>query len=105
MELFEELGTFEYGDNRRKEINLEIGKLLGYPETAVKYFVSMESKARPSEAHKARLKKYLHYAHSDTYQEVEFRAYDVKVNRATEKYAPRSARVIRKKFPNKRWLD
>lgn len=104
-ELFNSLESYNYGDTARKDINAEIGTLLGYPQTAINYYVRYVESGNLSESHKERVKKYFYYAHSDTYQNKEYKEYDERLNRALEKYSPRSTKVIRKKYPNKRWLD
>jgi hypothetical protein len=104
-ELFSDLSKYAYGEGDRKEINAEIGKLLGYPQTAIDYYVRHTESGTLSESHKERIKKYFYYAHSDKHQDEEFKKYDERLNRAIEKYSPRSAKAMRKKYPNKRWLD
>ncbi|MBO4855410.1 hypothetical protein J5500_03340 [Candidatus Saccharibacteria bacterium] len=102
--LFEDLMNYMPGAPERAPINRELGKMLGYPKTAVDYYVEYEQ-GEPTEAHKERIRKYFYYAHSEKHQDEEFKAYDLKLNKAIDKYAPRSGKVLRKKHPNKRWLN
>ncbi len=104
-ELFEVLNNYNFGDDERKDIHSEIGELLGYPKTAVNYFVRNVERGSLSESHKQRVKKYFYYAHSEAYQNKEFKEYDERLNRALDKYSVRSAKALRKKYPQKRWLD
>lgn len=104
-ELFGDLNRYNFGDKERKEINAEIGKLLGYPKTAVDYYVRNVESGDLSKSHKDRILRYFYYAHSDKYQDQEFKEYDIVLNRALEKYSSRSAKEIRRKYPQKRWLD
>ena len=80
----------------------KIGKLLGYPKTAVLDFAKdhdIENKERI-----ARMERNRYYAHSAKYEEEEYRAYDQVLNKAISRYAPKTAEVLTKKT-KKRWLD
>ena len=95
-------------DHDRAELNIKIGKALGYPQSAIEYYDAFNA-STPSEdlakSHAQRIAKYYYYAHSEEHQNEEFDEYDRRVNLAMDKFAARSAKEMRKKYPNKRWLD
>ena len=106
--LFKQLQQWSRDNNDKAKPNIEIGKALGYPQSAIEYYAAF-SASSPSEdsakSHAQRMAKYYYYAHSEEHQNQEFAEYDRKINFAMDKFAPRSAKEMRKKYPNKRWLD
>ena len=89
--------------SRREEwenLNLKIGTLLGYPETAIKYFISNDM----SEDWRERIARNRYYAHSKEHEEEEYYAYDQKLNRAVNEFAPKTAKIYCNN-KTKRWLS
>lgn len=79
----------------------KIGKLLGYPKTAIKEFV--EERDIENEDRMKRMERNRYYAHSAKYEEKEFRQYDLKLNKAISEFAPKTTAIwIEDK--EKRWL-
>ena len=79
----------------------EIGMLLGYPETAVKNFVTETDYNNKERVE--RMKRNRYYAHSPEHEEEEYQAYDRKINEAIEEYAPKTKSVLTAEV-GKRWL-
>lgn len=83
---------------RQVELDREIGRLVGYPETAIEFFVSRAgSQVRRDGADGDR-----YYIHSDNYEK-EFESYEKPIHIAMEKLTPRAAMVMRNDR-QKRWL-
>ena len=75
-----------------EESSREIGQLLGYPATAVEYFIAeqdIENKERQQ-----LMDRYQFYVHSPKHHEEEYRAYDQKIFQAVRDYAPRTANIL-----------
>ena len=70
----------------------EIGRLLGYPSTAVEYFITEQD--INNEERKQLMKRYRFYVHSPEHHEEEYQAYDHKIFQALQEYAPRSAKIL-----------
>ncbi|MBR2753977.1 hypothetical protein IKF28_02185 [Candidatus Saccharibacteria bacterium] len=90
-------------NNRRKWViaTKKVGKLLGYPKTAINSFVKdndLENKDRIE-----RMKRNRYYAHSAKYEDREFRMYDQKLNKAISDFAPKTASLLTEN-KEKRWL-
>lgn len=84
----------------------KIGDLLGYPETAIIEYVSKNKNELyiNSEEHLARIRRNRYYAHSEVFEEAEFKEYDLPMNLAIKKYLPRTATIMAADS-TKRWLD
>lgn len=91
-----------WNKGKSKEIDMEIGALLGYPETAVRYYSSFTDSL--SEAHSERAKRNRFYAHSATHEDDEFLAYEVPIYRQLQRHCPKTAKILRAQT-EKRWLD
>ena len=93
---------------------LEIGRLLGYPESAVEAFVRETeewTETGVNGAMGARERKYTtvgganrYYAHSLEHEREEFEAYDRPLNQAIDEWAPFTAERLQANA-NKRWLE
>lgn len=84
----------------------KIGDLLGYPETAIIEYVSKNKNELyiNSEEHLARIRRNRYYAHSEVFEEAEFKEYDLPMNLAIKKYLPRTETIMAADS-TKRWLD
>lgn len=84
----------------------KIGDLLGYPETAIIEYVSKNKNELyiNSEEHLARIRRNRYYAHSEVFEDAEFKEYDLPMNLAVKKYLPRMATIMAADS-TKRWLD
>ena len=94
--------------NREKwnEVNINVGKLLGYPETAILEYIEASSDELyfKSEKRREKMARNRYYAHSEKFEDDEFRQYDLPLNQAILKYLPRIAKIMQTD-PKKRWLD
>lgn len=92
--------------NKWNEANLRVGKLLGYPETAVLEYIKTSGDASymKSEERRKRMARNRYYAHSEKFEDDEFRKYDLPLNQAILKYLPRIAKSLQAD-QKKRWLD
>ncbi len=92
--------------NEWNEANLRVGKLLGYPETAVLEYIktSGDVSYMKSEKRRKRMARNRYYAHSEKFEDDEFRKYDLPLNQAILKYLPRIAKSMQADL-KKRWLD
>ncbi len=92
--------------NEWNEANLRVGKLLGYPETAVLEYIktSGDVSYMKSEKRRKRMARNRYYAHSEKFEDDEFRKYDLPLNQAILKYLPRIAKNMQADL-KKRWLD
>ena len=90
--------------NQRKwvKISKKIGKLLGYPKTAIDDFAKTAD--ADDEDRVKRMNRYRYYAHSAEHEESEFRSYDLKLNKAISEFAPKTADLFSSN-KEKRWLD
>lgn len=88
------------------EANLRVGKLLGYPETAVLEYIKTSGDASymKSEERRKRMARNRYYAHSEKFEDDEFRRYDLPLNQAILKYLPKIAKSMQVDS-KKRWLD
>ncbi len=100
---FHRLWDMPYDAPEKPSLDGEIGLLLGYPETAVRYYTHRDRSKALSSANATRSARNRHYAHSDAHEDEEFRQYDAKIHRAMDKYTPRAAKIL-KADKNKRWL-
>ena len=92
--------------NEWNEANLRVGKLLGYPETAVLEYIktSGDVSYMKSEKRRKRMARNRYYAHSEKFEDDEFRKYDLPLNQAILKYLPRITKSMQAGL-KKRWLD
>lgn len=92
--------------NKWNEANLRVGKLLGYPETAVLEYIKTSGDASymKSEKRRKRMARNRYYVHSEKFEDDEFRKYDLPLNQAILKYLPRIAKSMQADL-KKRWLD
>ena len=96
----------EKNRNEWNEANLRVGKLLGYPETAVLEYIKTSGDASymKSEERRKRMARNRYYAHSEKFEDDEFREYDLPLNQAILRYLPRIAKSMQADS-KKRWLD
>ena len=74
------------------EASREIGHLLGYPKTAIEYFIANQD--TEDEERKQLMGRYQFYTHSLKHHKEEYQAYDLKIYQALHDYAPRSAELL-----------
>ena len=79
----------------------KIGKMLGYPKTAVESFIKGWNE--DDEEREKRMERNRYYAHSAKYEEKEYQQYDRKLNYTISKYAPKTTKCLTKN-KKKRWL-
>lgn len=105
-ELWANLDDFGQTIDEAKRISMhrEIGRLLGYPETAVEVFINETDLDIDKPERVERMARNNYYAHSAEHEEEEFQVYDLKLNQTLEEYAPQTAAVFKQKT-GKRWLD
>lgn len=73
----------------------QIGKLLGYPSTAIDSFVKNELENRSGDdALTVVGGKYRYFAHSKKYAEKEIKIYDEPISKALQRYAPKAFRTL-----------
>lgn len=92
--------------NEWNEANLRVGKLLGYPKTAVLEYIKTSGIASymKNEKRRKRMARNRYYVHSEKFEDDEFREYDLPLNQAILKYLPRVVKIMQADF-KKRWLD
>lgn len=105
-DLTEDGAVAEKDRNEWNEANLRVGKLLGYPETAVLEYIKTSGDASymKSEERRKSMARNRYYAHSEKFEDDEFRKYDLPLNQAILKYLPRIAKSMQADL-KKRWLD
>lgn len=85
-----------------------IGRLLGYPETAIDYFLLRQEKMELAEIPQSEWSKdiesYFHFIHSQLNGVDEFEVYDRPIHEAMAECLPTSAEIMQKTYPKKRWL-
>lgn len=79
----------------------KIGKLLGYPKTAIDDFTKETD--IDSEDRIERMKRNRYYTHSAKYENDEFKLYDQRLNKALANFAPKTTALLSKNI-EKRWL-
>ncbi len=82
-------------------IHAEIGRFLGYPETAIYNFTHYD---KFTDERQERLDRNRFYAHSAAHEAEEFEAYEVPIYKYIVKHCPKTAKVL-KSESSKRWLD
>ena len=87
------------------EANYQIGKILGYPETATSEYIRMQIEGiEKDDNYLSRMERNYYYMHSVKYENEEFEAYDLKLNLAVNEYLPVTAEIMQANI-KKRWLD
>lgn len=87
------------------EANYQIGKILGYPETATSEYIRMQIDAvEKDDNYQSRMERNYYYMHSARYENEEFEAYDRRLNLAVNKYLPVTAQIMQANT-KKRWLE
>ena len=87
------------------EANYQIGKILGYPETATSEYIRMQIEGiEKDDNYRSRMERNYYYMHSVKYENEEFEAYDLKLNLAVNEYLPVTAEIMQANL-KKRWLD
>lgn len=87
------------------EANYQIGKILGYPETATLEYIRMQIEdIEKDDNYRSRMERNYYYMHSERYENEEFEAYDLKLNLAVNEYLPVTAEIMQANL-KKRWLD
>ncbi|TWO99163.1 hypothetical protein EUA79_01390 [TM7 phylum sp. oral taxon 351] len=87
------------------EANYQIGKILGYPETATSEYIRMQiENVKKDNNYRFRMERNYYYMHSARYENEEFEAYDLKLNLAVNEYLPVAAEIMQANI-KKRWLE
>ena len=87
------------------EANYQIGKILGYPETATSEYIRMQIEGiEKDDNYLSRMERNYYYMHSVKYENEEFEAYDLRLNLAVNEYLPVTAEIMQANT-KKRWLD
>lgn len=87
------------------EANYQIGKILGYPETATLEYIRMQIEGiEKDNNYRSRMERNYYYMHSARYENEEFEAYDHRLNLAVNEYLPVTAQIMQANT-KKRWLD
>ena len=87
------------------EANYQIGKMLGYPETATSEYIRMQIEGiEKDDNYRSRMARNYYYMHSARYENEEFEAYDLRLNLAVNKYLPVTAQIMQVNT-KKRWLE
>lgn len=87
------------------EANYQIGKILGYPETATSEYIRMQIEdIEKDDNYRSRMERNYYYMHSERYENDEFEAYDLRLNLAVNKYLPVTAQIMQANI-KKRWLE
>lgn len=87
------------------EANYQIGKILGYPETATLEYIRMQVEGiKKDDNYRSRMERNYYYMHSAKFENEEFEAYDHRLNLAVNKYLPVTAEIMQSNT-KKRWLE
>ena len=87
------------------EANYQIGKILGYPETATSEYIRMQIEGiEKDNNYRSRMERNYYYMHSARYENEEFEAYDLRLNLAVNEYLPVTAQIMQANT-KKRWLE
>ena len=77
------------------EANYQIGKILGYPETATLEYIRMQIEGiEKDNNYRSRMERNYYYMHSARYENEEFEAYDLRLNLAVNEYLPVTAEIM-----------
>lgn len=82
-----------------EESSRKIGHLLGYPSTAIEYFITEQD--IENEERNQLLERYQFYIHSPKHHEEEYQSYDHKIFQALQDYAPKTASFFLSSQENK----
>ena len=87
------------------EANYQIGKILGYPETATSEYIRLQiENVKKDNNYRFRMERNYYYMHSARYENEEFEAYDHRLNLAVNEYLPLTAQIMQANT-EKRWLE
>lgn len=86
------------------EVHTIIGRLLGYPYSAIQYYIRLHPENGMSENHRAMIERNRFYAHSLAHENDEFNIYEKPIYRYLSLRCPKTAAIL-KKNKQKRWLD
>ena len=87
------------------EANYQIGKILGYPETATSEYIRMQIEGiEKDDNYQSRMERNYYYMHSARYENEEFEVYDHRLNLAVNEYLPVTAQIMQANT-KKRWLE
>ena len=87
------------------EANYQIGKILGYPETATSEYIRMQIEGiEKDDNYRSRMERNYYYMHSAKFENEEFEAYDLRLNLAINEYLPVTAQIMQANA-KKRWLE
>ena len=87
------------------EANYQIGKMLGYPETATSEYIRMQIEGiEKDDNYQSRMERNYYYMHSAKFENEEFEAYDQRLNLAVNEFLPVAAQMMQANI-KKRWLD
>lgn len=87
------------------EANYQIGKILGYPETATSEYIRMQiENVKKDNNYRFGMERNYYYMHSARYENEEFEAYDHRLNLAVNEYLPVTAQIMQANT-KKRWLE
>lgn len=87
------------------EANYQIGKILGYPETATSEYIRMQiEEVKKDDNYRSRMVRNYYYMHSAKFENEEFEAYDLRLNLAVNEYLPVTAQIMQANT-KKRWLE
>ena len=79
------------------EANYQIGKILGYPETATSEYIRMQIEGiEKDDNYRSRMERNYYYMHSARYENEEFEAYDLRLNLAVNEYLPVTQKLCRR---------
>lgn len=93
-----------YAPEKWRDVTIKLGKLVGYPNTAVMAFAnSANNHDVDSKERIERMKRNRYYAHSAEHEEREYKNYDLKLNQAIAELTPKTAKLYAKD-KSKRWL-
>ena len=87
------------------EANYQIGKILGYPETATSEYIRVQIEGiEKDDNYQSRMERNYYYMHSARYEDEEFEAYDRRLNSAINEYLLLTAQIMQANI-KKRWLE
>lgn len=87
------------------EANYQIGKILGYPETATLEYIRIQIEdIEKDDNYQSRMERNYYYMHSAKFENEEFEAYDLRLNLAINEYLPLTAQIMQANT-EKRWLE
>jgi hypothetical protein len=84
------------------DVNVRIGKLMGYPDTAIRFFAYPHNIY--SKEYQARLLRNRFYVHSKAHEDEEFEFYEAPIYKQLSRYCPKATKILRGN-EQCRWLD